>query len=429
MHYLPKTNKFGQLKLLTEYLWYDCPRTFVAGNKKRKVFIHWADELDDSDVWYYVNISDDEKTRLENGDVQLRDIFYLKDILEVTTPFDRKMPVIEKILSFDKIDPDSLPEPGLCLCKNESGEFDFIEKEAEEFIFNSEVHEIKLYKQRSTKDIPWSAVNAILTAWGNLCNYIIGTESDEASDKVFFTPLAATLGSYKQQFKASNNKELLAKLNEMSALISSNNDVGVQLRELDVDPALVEELMSALEDSELKLDIMTNTGGVFSTLDSRGFEAASRSITEYNQRNISSDLIPQADEVCRIIKLVKSKSEGKLFNSETENIVPRQIMYYQTASKIMGFTKPNGILTPIGHRLAEAKTEKEQYTIILERFEITDCGWAWMKHCEVNNVCDIPKGTAANFLINRSKGLKESTARRRARTLESWLLKFKEYCK
>lgn len=424
MYYLPTTNTFGKLKVLAEYVVYDCPRTFIARCKTGKVFVHWVDELDDADVWFYVKVTDSEQENIENGRIQLRDVFCFKDVFEVTTPYDETKKVKERFIPKDAVDFDYLPCEGIVLSKDDEHGFHLDEKNDESFLSYKKFHEIRIYQGKKHKPVPWSGAQPILSAWGAICESIISSSS--ANDDEYFYPRLAKVGSYQQQFEASHNEEIISKIIEVSKILQSNAvDKGDRIKNLGIDPVLIESLMKSLEDSKLKLDLISHSGGVVSTLDFKDFNDSSQKISEYNQKYISSAIIPQADEVERIIRLVELKANGGVFNYETESITYRQVSYYQTAARILGYIKRNGTVTPAGYKLSTMGSERLKLLDLMEKFELTDCGWAWMKCCGVDKIIDIDTGTAKNFLLEYSVGLSENTAIRRARTLERWLREFK----
>jgi hypothetical protein len=184
--------------------------------------------------------------------------------------------------------------------------------------------------------------------------------------------------------------------------------------------------MAALREHNLTLELYSSSGGVLTTIDSKKIQDSSESINDFNQRMVSSLLVPQANDLGRVILFVKSLAQGEYFNASSEEITPRQILYYKSAARLLGLVKSNySILTPIGNKLAMAATVAEQYQIVAERFETSDCGWAWLKYCEVDSVYDLDSSTAAQFLINMTFGLSENTAVRRATTLKQWVDTFK----
>ncbi|HDY8397080.1 TPA: hypothetical protein RRG89_004935, partial [Klebsiella pneumoniae] len=147
---------------------------------------------------------------------------------------------------------------------------------------------------------------------------------------------------------------------------------------------------------------------------------------EHNQRYFSSELVPQADDIHRVIKLVSSVGNNELFNEESEGITPRQINYYKHAAKLLGLVKSNGfVLQPLGWKVFYAQNSKEKISLLAEAFENSDCGWAWMKYCGVEKITEIDESTAAAFLIEKANGLAVDTAKRRSKTLFSWVKEFK----
>ena len=295
------------------------------------------------------------------------------------------------------------------------------------FASNKEYHEIRLSrneKNKRKKDISWSSVQEIFGAWEAVYRTIV--DSLDLKQPAF-QPALSGVGSYKMQFKAAHNKELISKASKiLNALIESNGSLE-QLRSFDIDLSTIESLVNNLSTYNLKFEFRTNSGSILSSIDADNLESTAQSLNEYNQSRVGSEAIPQADEISRIITFIKKKYDGKPFNSQTENLVERQISYYISAARMLGLTKLGGQLTPIGQKLAEAETLEEQATILIDLFERSVCGWAWLKYSNVKSVFELNRESAVPFLLERSSGLSESTAKRRAVTLRKWLDSFKKY--
>lgn len=429
MYYLPETSTYGKVNIISEYIRYDVPRAFVIKNRlNKKAFVYWTDEFDDADGWYYVDINDDEQHRVEAGDIQVRDLFNFKNVLSVRTPYDASLPIVENYLSCCDVDQESLPPIGFGFKMVDDGSFELVKKQPGEFKTDNSYHEVRLYKQKSHKPLSWGAVQRTLGAWGDLCQSLLDFIDPKTAD---FIPAQAEPGSYLMHFKTSHNHELIQKFSSVATVLATSNpdEIISRIKDINVEPELVENLISVLTENELMFDIRTNSGGAVATINYKSLSDALNSLNEFNQMVVTSDNVPQADDISRVIFYVHCKSMGEPFNSETEHITPRQISYYETAARILGFATKSGVLTPVGHRLAEAYgNEVDSYKIIIDRFETSICGWAWMKYSEVKSVCEIDSSTAADFLLECSKGLSEQTARRRATTLKNWIEKFKQFC-
>lgn len=425
MYYLPKSDEFGTLTLKAVYSYYDVPRVFVAHSSKHKsnYLAYWVDETDTYDEWYYVDINPEESSRVENSIIQLRDIFSYKKTFKVKTFFNSQEKATIELIEYQNIDHDALPPFGITVSKSDNEKLGLIKKQISEFRFDENNHEIRLFRDRGNKTIEWEPVQKIVGSWSKLYTEI--TDSLELKDPSL-VPESSEMGSYKVKFSARHNNELIKQALQIFKFISSNDLE--KLKELNIDLEIIEELISYLKEYKIKFEIRSNSGAILSVIDHNKINELNKELTEHNLETIPSSQVPQADELTRLIRLSKRISNNESFTEESEGITHRQIKYYKTAAELLGLIKSQGlILTPLGWKLALAATDKEAYSILAESFENSDCGWAWLKYTKAESIYDIPPDSAADFLISKSIGLSESTAKRRATTLKTWINEFKAH--
>ncbi|MCB4438501.1 hypothetical protein LHL20_19920 [Alteromonas sp. McT4-15] len=425
MFILPKLNELGTSKLLKVYHRYDIPRTFLVRTKKLGDCVaFWFDEDHTHDSWYYAPVNSDEIERLERGDIQLRDVFTHKHLYQVKTGYcENSVASIEKV-NLTNIDIEALPPVGFGVKALGNGEFDIEQRDPETFTLNSHSHEIRLKRPRSKKLIEWEPIEFILGAWKTLHNNILESVQNISEDVAAY-PGVANTGSYKMQFRSSHNNEVYIGVEKVFSAIKSAQGSLTKLNELNVDLSILEQLLLNLAEYNLQFEIRTNSGALVNTLDYKLIERTMHSLSEFNQQKISSDKIPQANEIERVITYIQKKARCLPFTSETEEISHRQIGYYKTASDLLGLSS-KGQLTPSGWRLSELESEQDIFGLLCDRFETSQCGWAWLKYSEVRSALDLDPDTAEAFLRSHSTGLSESTLVRRASTLRKWPLVFRE---
>ncbi|MGL6482638.1 DUF6575 domain-containing protein [Aeromonas caviae] len=427
MYHLSETHQFGRLEIVSEYMRFDIPRTFLAqspqlAREKKYVFVNWVEEKDECDGWYYITINEDEKNRLENGSIQLRDIYLYKNIFYIETPFDTTQPTVERLLTTAEIDQEALPDPGYGISLDSDG-FSLVYKDPEHYKTTNAFHEVRIYRNRSARPIEWNAVQAILGAWGRICEGILRNISERA----MFLPFYSEPGSYKMMFKTSNNEGLLETvLTAVDLLSTPNADWITGLKDLDVDPKYVEELINALTEHELQFDLRAHTGTVISNINFQRIPESTQALNQYNQIAISSAQIPQANDINRIIRYIDAKATMTPFTSETEQITSRQVSYYETAAKILGFVNGVNMLTPVGYKLHGIDNQQDKLRLLRDRFEQSLCGWAWMQYNGAASINEVDPDSATEFLTQYSIGLSQDTARRRAATLRNWAMLFRE---
>ena len=85
----PVDTMLGELEMITEYEYYDCPRLFTCKNQIEKLYIGLSvEDNDDNQVWLYAALTPNRLAKAEKGEIDLRDVFLEaeeKFVLEVTT--------------------------------------------------------------------------------------------------------------------------------------------------------------------------------------------------------------------------------------------------------------------------------------------------------------------------------------------------------
>lgn len=113
----PTNTMLGELEMIKEYEYYDCPRLFTCKNEIGKPYIGLSvEDNDDSQVWLYASISPNRLAKAEKGEIDVRDVFLKaeeKFVLEVTT-YNEKADTAHMMISKD-IPETFLPTAGLFL--------------------------------------------------------------------------------------------------------------------------------------------------------------------------------------------------------------------------------------------------------------------------------------------------------------------------
>jgi len=423
MYYLPETEELGKLEIKKVYSFYDVPRTFLAENKKTKssYLVYWFSESETEDQWYYAPVNAMEIRNLDSGFIQIRDFFTNKNLLVISTPYDNST---YKLITtnYHKIQLDTLPPTGYFVSVDDDGEFS-INRQFDKDL-SSNVHEVRIYRDRSEKNIDWNPIQKIINSWNSLYGKLIKSQCDEDDSLI---PYAASIGSYKSKFIAEKNDLFLSNIQGFIDAIKSEDSDFNSIKEFGIDLDDFEDLLSNLRTYNYKLEIISNTGASIFTIDAKKLASEQEKIQEHNQRYFASDLVPQADDIYRVIKLIECTAKNELFNEESEGITSRQISYYKHAAKLLGLIKDNGfVLQPLGWKVYYASSNSDKLSLLAGAFENSVCGWAWMKYCDVEDVLDVELESAKDFLIEKANGLSENTAKRRAKTLKSWLTEFKK---
>ncbi len=72
----PIDSVLGELEMIKEYEYYDCPRLFSCKNKEGKKYLGLSvKDEDDYQVWMYVFVSDRRLKEADTGEIDVYDVF------------------------------------------------------------------------------------------------------------------------------------------------------------------------------------------------------------------------------------------------------------------------------------------------------------------------------------------------------------------
>lgn len=135
--------------------------------------------------------------------------------------------------------------------------------------------------------------------------------------------------------------------------------------------------------------------------------------------HVPSRLVPQANSLERLYRLVDMVEEGSPVTAESLDVAPRQVAYYFLAAPAIGILDEDRALTAAGRqviRLAGA----DRHSLVAVLFETSRVGDAWIAWSQVKSIAEVDPTTATAFITECSRGLSGSTIPRRASTLETW---------
>jgi hypothetical protein len=154
-------------------------------------------------------------------------------------------------------------------------------------------------------------------------------------------------------------------------------------------------------------------------LGARRARAALPAIRDAAQRELPSEVIPQADRIDRVFGLVELAFSGEEITADTLKVTPRQVNYYKQACRILRLLSEHNTLTPGGALVAKLDVE-ERYSVAAVLFENSDCGAAWVAWSQVRNLAELNPDDALDFILDSVPTMSTVTARRRAQTLAAW---------
>ncbi|OCW96369.1 DUF6575 domain-containing protein [Alishewanella sp. HH-ZS] len=412
-----KTVNFGSLYYYNSYSYYLEPITFSARNEFGHLFFCYSLGLDDDDLferWVINPISEQFLNQIEQKNISLYDailpkdrdnIFILKEYLE-----EDKSEVIsldKKRIAF------ALPNKDVFISENIN--IDGSRKHS---------HKIRLFKS-SQKPIASDILNKTTEQFISFCkNYL---DSFQIPLKIFSED--AVHGSFVFRVKIDE----LDSISQCGGFekLSSLSDMGKFLHDIDnydIDQRQLKYLLDTLVKHGINIELIdeSSTNTLFSLTDGYAKnlvpEIASR-LSNY----LDSSMVPQADSLDTLKNfLVILNTEG-IVTADSFGLDKRQVSYYRDACQLLGLVHSYGALTPLGLKASIAESEKVFLEIIKGQFENTECATIWMAQQSVSNLIEIDESTATQFLIDNCKNLGESTSKRRASTLRSWVKSFKKH--
>lgn len=142
---------------------------------------------------------------------------------------------------------------------------------------------------------------------------------------------------------------------------------------------------------------------------------------------LSSDEVPQADNIEMLESMVVGISAGHEPTALSMQVDPRQVNYYKHAARVLGLLDESNVLTDFGETLVELKGA-QRAAFLMIRFEESTVGRAWAQWAGKPTLLDVSPNTAEAFLIDLARdSLSDNTKARRAKTLANWLTKLASF--
>ena len=146
------------------------------------------------------------------------------------------------------------------------------------------------------------------------------------------------------------------------------------------------------------------------------------------QRELASGDVPQQDRLDRIVEVVKLVSAGSEPNPAEMRMADtssskRHIDYMKHGAKVLGLVGQDGTITDAGQRLAQLP-ESRILDFLSVQFELSMVARRWKEWASARDLHKLDPGAAEQFLLGSR--LSMSMAKRRGRTLKTWVVAFQE---
>ncbi|NRD32091.1 hypothetical protein HQQ92_09980 [Shewanella sp. DC2-4] len=415
LHFLT-SETFGNLYYHNVYSFYEQPITFTALNDYGQIYFCYSLGIDDDftvDQWLIVPISEENVNKLEQKDIPIIKVIKQSSksqvlLINISLETDEKE---ESKVVADKLN-FLFPNENIFISENIN--YDGSRKHT---------HRIRFARKNNTPIVS-GILDCASKAFNDFCKNFL-RKFDISST---FYHHDAIVGSFVYRVKANNLEELQDKGHEILSKVSSEKQFLHALDNKEIDLRIARSLFEILLSNELKVEFFDekSTDLIFS-LD---HEYVRKLLTEVDERigkYLDSTMVPQADNLERLKKFLELTAGNKIVTSDNLKVDPRQVNYYRDACQLLSLVHSYGKITPIGFKAFTATSEKEFLDVIKRQFEETECGYIWMADQDVKSILQINEDSAADFLIKNCNGLSESTSRRRAQTLKSWVKKFKQF--
>ena len=139
---------------------------------------------------------------------------------------------------------------------------------------------------------------------------------------------------------------------------------------------------------------------------------------------ISSELVPQVDNLTRIVDVVRILASRRELSEETLGIAQRHVDYAKQAARALNLLTETGELTKAGTAMARLPPGRV-VTFLVGQFETSIFGRAWIAWSGATGVKDLNPETAWDFLRKRAGWTREGMIKRRGRTLRRWAVDLK----
>lgn len=426
MNLLPSSTVLGQLSLYEVYDEYDGPKCFSVKNALKQFFlVYWCDFIEESNQheWLYSAISEKRLDALRRGDFSIREVFKKPEqvLYLVNTGETSEAEKLEwvKPTELDEIyfPPDDF----------------FVEPEVVE-VFDEGANwfsELKIAKNSQKSDFPSrKVVSNVLDTFGQLIECLM-KEKPKEQPKIY--PMSAVPGSFEVKLGSSDNQKASLALEKLLKILNTNDaELEKALEDVNVDPHLLRELLDISNTENISLTLLPKySSEVVSSISINGnkLQETISVLENITDILIDSSLVPQANDIDKVIEIVEMRQRGERLNHEEIDGLTsfRQVRYYTDAAYCLGLLKKNLSVTSAGRFLISKESEASRYQVLADRFESSDFGFGWMRWSGVKAMEDLDESTAYEFISTCVKGLSEDTAKRRSTTLVKWLNVLKPY--
>jgi hypothetical protein len=426
---LPRDSKLGHLTIVEVFEFYDGPKLFSARNRTGTLYlVFWADQDEEADHWFYVPVSEGRLESVKEGDLSLREaITQPEDGLIYQASVSRqsaRAPIVREI-SPGEIDESCLPPEGDAIEVGDTAS----EPEHTKIVASVGAYEVAIGRGKRNPPMVGD-IGQVLSTWSEVFYSTLAS----LGQRTWGVPVASEIGSFvvtvSNAHGASAEPALTVIRDLLANALSQTKNMSEVLQASQVNFGHLAQLLSAVAESKADLEVsLVCGGGRLERMVHLKPDSARKLLHGVSEAiagpTITSDEVPQANSLETVLRLVQMTVRGEIVTPEGLGVVPRQVNYYKQAARILSFLNEDNMPTFSGQRVAIAEVN-EQVRQAAEAFSISHCGWAWIRWSKVSNVFQLDGDTAVEFLLSAAAGINDTTKKRRAQTLRSWVDSFKK---
>lgn len=416
-----KSPALGTLTMLNVYEFYEQPRLFSLENEVGSCFVaYWLEETNTHEGWLIIPISRLRLNRLENRDIDIRDLLVKQEqfsFFKLDIDFDSYN---ENWTSLSKVDLDKykLPREGLFVTEVTPASL----RASNESQMVIATHEVRIEKTVDGTSPKLDQVTKLFDNFSSLYRSFLDTINIKSGG---IEPIAARPGSFILSFSAEHIDSFSKVFAQLVDKMHKREEIHSFMQEKQIDirafTALLNSILQESSNFELKDNATQETVARIRKTDAAFYLPQ---LTRIASQYLTSYQVPQANDIEKLLLLVRLSWEGKEITPLSIKTAQRHVAYYKHATRLLGLFETNGTMTALGQQVAEA-SEERKLSILAKCFEASYCGWAWILWSGAENLKGINPETANDFLKASCPSLSPNTALRRASTLRKWCEEFK----
>jgi hypothetical protein len=427
-HALPIGTALGRLQLLEVYDLYDGPRLFSAVSATGAAYLaFWVGEHEEADDWLYVAISMRRLDEVVEGAVPLRSAFTEPEdgfLFFVETRFDGS-PSTASARSPSEVEDSILPlaDDRLRGQRLRATDDEQLAAAVPQQLMQGRVRQRLKLERRGKRPVAFDAVMACLSRW----QVLFSTAFEAAGGTGALIPVFGAPGSFKLTLtlpKGRPSTQAFESVRHFVERIDAGGKIELNPDKMNVDVREFESLVATLREHELMLTIEQESAGHDDlapvVLDLRVDAPVATRARDAAVQVLDSGEIPQADDLDRALLLVTLLGRNRSVTPKSLDVVERQVNYYKQACRILRLLDDDNQLTSVGEQVLALADRETRLSALAVQFETSRCGWRWVQWSKGKSLLDVKPTTAEAFLVSSAPVLSASTAKRRARTLETW---------